>query len=118
METSRSKLPAWPEYVAYELILYSVELPALTQVQGAFNMQTSGKFDCSAFDKLNQNKVIRGSYTCSGSETKPGTAGSKPSGTSSGSSPSGTGAAGQFQVDLPAVLGATSVMAGLLQFIL
>ncbi|KAL8930282.1 MAG: hypothetical protein Q9208_000899 [Pyrenodesmia sp. 3 TL-2023] len=95
-----------------------VELPALTQVQGAFNMQTSGKFDCSAFDELDQNKVIRGEYTCRGSQTQPGTAGSKGSGTSSGSSASGTSSAGQFQANLPAVIGGTSVMAGLLQFIL
>ncbi|KAL8908642.1 MAG: hypothetical protein Q9207_000730 [Kuettlingeria erythrocarpa] len=95
-----------------------VELPALTQVQGAFNMQTSGKFDCSAFDKLDQNKVIRGEYTCRGSETKPGTVGTKGSGTSSGSAASGTSSAGQFQANLPAVIGGTSVMAGLLQLIL
>lgn len=96
----------------------SVELPALTQVQGAFNMQTSGKFDCSAFDKLDQNKVIKGEYTCRGSETKPGTVGTKGSGTSSGSAASGTSSAGQFQANLPAVIGGTSVMAGLLQLIL
>ncbi|KAL8953790.1 MAG: hypothetical protein Q9222_000355 [Ikaeria aurantiellina] len=95
-----------------------VELPALTQVQGAFNMQTSGKFDCSAFDELDDNKVIRGDYVCSGSETKPGGAGTKPSGTSSGSSASGTSSAGQFQANLPAVMGGTSLVAGLLQLIL
>ncbi|KAL9596425.1 MAG: hypothetical protein Q9219_005809 [cf. Caloplaca sp. 3 TL-2023] len=95
-----------------------VELPALTQVQGAFNMQTSGKFDCSAFDKYEDNKVIKGKYTCRGSETKPGGAGSNPSGTSSGSAASGTSSAGQFQANLPAVLGGTSLMAGLLQLVL
>ncbi|KAL8695321.1 MAG: hypothetical protein Q9218_000220 [Villophora microphyllina] len=95
-----------------------VELPALTQVQGAFNMQTSGKFDCSAFDKLDQNKVIKGHYVCQGSETKPGGAGTKPSGTSSGSAASGTSSAGQFQANLPAVMGGTSLVAGLLQLIL
>ncbi|KAL8737395.1 MAG: hypothetical protein Q9181_001732 [Wetmoreana brouardii] len=92
-----------------------VELPALTQVQGAFNMQTSGKFDCSGFDKLEQNKVIRGDYTCIGSETKPGGQGTK---TGSSSAASGTSSAGQFQANIPAVMGGTSLVAGLLQLIL
>lgn len=81
-------------------------------------MQTSGKFDCSAFDKLDQNKVVKGNYVCRGSETKPGGAGTKPSGTSSGSTASGTSSAGQFQANLPAVMGSTSLLAGLLQLIL
>ncbi|KAI4185410.1 MAG: hypothetical protein L6R41_004156 [Letrouitia leprolyta] len=94
-----------------------VELPALSQVQGAFNMQTSGKFDCSGFDELSSKKVVKGKYTCRGSQTKPGGVGTASS-TSSGSSASGTSSAGQFQANLPAVLGGTSVMAGLLQLIL
>lgn len=78
-------------------------------------MRTSGDFDCSTFDELESNKVVRGEYTCRGSETTPGSIGT---GTSSGSSASGTSSAGQFQANLPAVLGGTSVMAGLLQLIL
>lgn len=78
-------------------------------------MRTSGDFDCSTFDELESNNVVRGEYTCRGSETTPGSIGT---GTSSGSSASGTSSAGQFQANLPAVLGGTSVMAGLLQLIL
>ena len=81
-------------------------------------MQTSGKFDCSAFDKYDQNKVIKGNYVCKGSETKPGGAGTKPSGTSSASSASGTSIAGHFQANFPAVMGGTSLVAGLLQLVL
>ncbi|KAL8727381.1 MAG: hypothetical protein Q9166_006053 [cf. Caloplaca sp. 2 TL-2023] len=93
-----------------------VQLPALTQVQGAFNMQTSARFDCSAFDKLADTKVIRGKYTCLGSQTKPGGQGTASG--SSGAAASGTSSAGQFQANLPAVVGGTSLLAGLLQLIL
>ena len=52
----------------------SVELPALTEVYGGFNLQSSGNFSCSAFDKDHSNGVIRGTYTCKGDLQNPGTA--------------------------------------------
>ena len=100
------------------LIYRSVQLPGLTQIQGAFNMQTSGQFDCSAFAKDHDNKVIKGKYVCQGSETKPGTAGTSASGTSSGSSASPTSSAGRFEVCFTTIAGGFSIVAGLLQFIL
>ncbi|CAL8582598.1 cell wall protein Ecm33 [Xanthoria parietina] len=93
-----------------------VQLPALTQVQGAFNLQTSARFDCAAFDQLSTNKVIRGKYTCLGMRTKPGG-----QGTGSGSSGGGDdeqSSAGQLFANLPVAVGGTLVLAGLLQIIL
>lgn len=91
-----------------------VELPALTQVRGAFNMQSSGTLNCSAFDQDNSNKVIKGNYVCRGSLSKPGGANTKPS-----SSPtSSSSAAHPLNVNIPTVMGGTSILAGLLQFIL
>ncbi|KAL8660028.1 MAG: hypothetical protein Q9226_000106 [Calogaya cf. arnoldii] len=92
-----------------------VQLPALTQVQGAFNLQTSAKFDCSAFDKLSSSKVIRGKYTCLGMRTRPGG-----QGTGSGSDGGGDekSSADHMFVNLPAIVGGTLVLAGLLQTIL
>ena len=80
-------------------------------------MQTSStNFSCDAFDTDHNNKIIRGKYFCQGAISKPSGAGSTP--TSSGSKASGTSAAGHIDVKYPAVLGGTSVLAGLLQFIL
>jgi len=96
-----------------------VELPGLTQVSGAFNLQTSANFDCSGFqaDKSSKN-IIKGNFVCSGSVTKPGGAGTKPSSTG-GSGPNKSSAADPAAIPaLPALMGATSIFAGLLQFIL
>lgn len=93
-----------------------VELPALSRVSGAFNLQSSSELDCSAFDKDHTNKVIRGNYTCQGKVTKPGGADTVPSGT--GSSPSSTAAASNFDPKFPAMVGGSSLIAGLLQLLL
>lgn len=95
-----------------------MELPGLTQVQGAFNIQTSEEFDCAKFDEARDNKVIKGEYVCQGSQTKPGTAGTKPSSTSGGSGSSKTGAAAPMDLNLPFVLGGSSLVAGILQLFL
>lgn len=97
--------------------MFRVTLPALTQVKGAFNMQTSGDFDCSNFDKIHQSKaVIRGAYTCKGSKSDPGSADS--TSTSTGSSTSKTAAAAHFELSTPIIMGGSSLVAGLLQFFL
>ncbi|KAL9129119.1 MAG: hypothetical protein Q9175_007381 [Cornicularia normoerica] len=95
-----------------------VDLPALTQVQGAFNVQSSGQLDCSAFqaDK-NSKQVIKGNYVCSGSVSKPGGAGTKAS-ASSTSKPTAKSSAGHIEVNFPAFMGGTSFIAGLLQLVL
>ncbi|KZF25673.1 hypothetical protein L228DRAFT_236746 [Xylona heveae TC161] len=98
----------------------SVALPALNDVRGGFNMQSSGQLDCSQFDKDHSNQVIKGTYTCKGLQAHPQTKGSGSSSggssTSSGTSPSSTGkksAAGRFEVNVAAVMG-LSMIAGLL----
>ena len=81
-------------------------------------MQSSGQLDCSAFDAdKNTKQVIKGNYQCSGSVAKPGGAGTKPS-SSSSSKATGTSSAGHMDVNVPAVMGGTSLIAGLLQLVL
>lgn len=93
-----------------------VDLPALSQVQGAFNLQTSGEFNCSQFNDANKNHVIKGEYNCAGSQTKPGTAGTKPSSTGSGAK--GTNAASPLDLQLSLVMGSSSLVATILQLFL
>lgn len=96
-----------------------VDLPSLTRIAGAFNVQTSASnFSCSAFDTYRKNKVMKGAYVCAKGQEKPGGAGTKPSSTSSGSKASGSSAAGHLDVNYPALIGGTSIMAGLLQLLL
>lgn len=95
-----------------------VDLPALTQVKGAFNIQSSGDVDCSAFDADKKTKqVIKGNYVCSGMVSKPGGAGTKASASSS-SKPTSKSSAGLIEVNFPAVMGGASLIAGLLQLVL
>ena len=97
--------------------MFRVDLPALTQVKGAFNLQTSGDFDCSKFDKIYQSKaVIRGKYTCQGSKSDPNSADS--TSTSTGLSASKTAAAAHFELNTPIIMGGSSLVVGLLQFFL
>jgi hypothetical protein len=82
----------------------SVSLPALKDVRGGFNLQSSGDVDCTPFNAQHgSNSVIKGTYVCS-KTTTPGNAGSTPSGTKK-SSGSMTG--------IPAYLvGAAALVAG------
>lgn len=78
----------------------SVTLANLETVKGAFNIQSSENIDstCSHFKSLSgSSNVIQGKFTCAGSQSNPGGAGTTPSGTS-GSSASKTGAAGRMEV--------------------
>ena len=81
-------------------------------------MQSSSNLDCSAFaaDK-NSKQVIKGNYVCQGSVAKPGGAGTKASASTS-SKPTGKSSAGHIEVNFPAVMGGTSLIAGLLQLVL
>lgn len=81
-------------------------------------MQSSGQLDCSAFQADKSSKqVIKGNYVCQGSVAKPGGAGTKAS-SSSSSTPTSKSAAGQLDVNFPAVMGGASLVAGLLQLLL
>lgn len=80
-------------------------------------MQTSSSnFSCEAFDEKKRDKVIRGKYVCSGGVSKPRGAGT--SATNDANNSSETAAAGHIQANYPAVIGGTSVLAGLLQLLL
>lgn len=89
----------------------SVTLPALTDVAGGFNIQTSAQFDCSPFQNYKSDQVIKGTFTCAGSESKPGTAGTTPSSTST--STAKKGAAGQLQVNVLTMVGVPALMCGI-----
>ena len=94
-------------------------LPALKNVGGALNVQSSGNFSCDAINNLGQ--VVKGSNTCAGDLETPGGAGTTPTGTSSGSSASSTSksaASGNFQANVPAVVGGVSLIAGLVHLLL
>lgn len=85
---------------------------------GAFNLQTSGEFDCSGFDSANSNKKIKGKYTCKGSQATPQSGDGTSTSTSTGAAASKTGAASAFDVNLPFVMGGSSFVAALLQILL
>jgi len=66
-----------------------VELPALKDVRGAFNLQSSSEITeaCDHFQSIaGPNLAIKGTYTCKGKESNPGTTGTLPGGTSDGGS--------------------------------
>jgi hypothetical protein len=96
-------------------------LPAIQNVFGGFNIQSTAKIDCSTFDKQNGN-VIQGKYTCiTTSDVKSGVGSSTTTGSGSGtgsspSSSSSKAAATSFGVN-EAVAG-LSVVGGILQMLL
>lgn len=92
-----------------------VELPSLGDVRGAFNIQSSGDISkaCSNFQSLKSSSVIKGSYQCAGLQSKPGGAGTTPTGTASGAGASKTGAAGRLDVSSGAVMGMSGVLAAM-----
>ena len=117
MATFLSTYPCTCPLRSSVLIDHRVDLPNLSQVRGAFNLQTSGEFDCKPFDDAKKKKgIIKGKYTCRGSLTKPGGAGTKPSDTNNGAKESSPAMA--IGVNMPAVVGGTSFVAGLMQLIL
>lgn len=98
----------------------NVTLPALDDVRGGFNMQTSSDFDCRPFQQQKESGVIKGRFICTGSLENPGTVSSNPnpSTTSSGSSStSGTGAAGHLEVS-GALMGSVALIGALLRMAL
>jgi len=75
---------------------FSVELPKLMDVRGAFNLQSSKDISdaCNHFEPLSgPNNVIKGTYACAGAQQKPGGSGTLPSGTNSGNG-NGTSSSG------------------------
>ena len=94
--------------------LCRIELPALKDVGGKFNIQSSGDLDCeeSGLDKLSGS--TQGKATCEGGVDDPQSV--NPSGTSDGSDPKSTDAAGLIQP--PLMMAMLSVLGGAIQFAL
>jgi aspartate 1-decarboxylase len=94
------------------------QLPALNNVKGGFNVQSTANIDCSGF-KAESGSIIQGVFICKTTADATTLGGSSASGTATGSSASSTsskGAAVSFGVS-EAVAG-LSVMGGLLQMLL
>jgi len=97
----------------------SVTLPALHDVRGAFNMQSSGDIskDCSTFKaESGSSNVIKGKFTCAGSQSSPGGAGTIPTATTGGASasPTKSGAANAVGVQSSMAMGAVGLFAAIL----
>merc|ERR1711939_447500 len=78
-----------------------VSTPALNEVDGAFNIQSSSELSgCDAFQKLKSGSEIRGKFFCNGTVAKPSGVGSNPSVTGSGGSSksTNTGAANSMYI--------------------
>lgn len=96
----------------------SVTLPALQNVAGAFNLQSTGDISsaCNTFKPLSgPNNVIKGAYTCSGGESHPGGTGTLPGGTNSGSGSSSSASASSaaHPMFIPAATGVLGVVAAI-----
>lgn len=66
----------------------SVSFPSLEDVRGGFNLQTTQQIDCTVFNKLHSNGVIKGDeYVCKGSlgEARSSEGGASTTGGSGGS---------------------------------
>jgi hypothetical protein len=90
----------------------SVELPALEDNRGAFNIQSTGNIDssCAVFnDKHGPSKVIKGKYQCRGSLSEAGNASTTVTG---GGSSSSSGAANAMGYNA-AALGFSGVLAAI-----
>lgn len=95
-------------------MVFSVSLPALSDVRGAFNLQSTKNINsaCDHFEPLSgQNNVIKGEYTCSQTSNPQGT-GTLPDGTNSGSS-STTSSSAALPMLIPGATGLLGVVAAI-----
>jgi len=89
-----------------------VDLPALKEVRGGFNLQSSGNLDCDSFSKLRGN-VIQGTYTCRSGVSDPQSAGGTATSTD-GSKP--TKKAGAAALNPPTIMTLIALLGGILHF--
>lgn len=97
----------------------NVQLPALDDVRGAFNLQSTQDIGraCDHFSSIaGENAAIKGTYTCSGKEASPGGAGTLPDGTNSGSGSNSSSSAAHAMVipGVTSLLGVVAAVFGLL----
>jgi hypothetical protein len=100
-------------------------MPALTDVKGTFNAQSSGNFSCTPFQTDKNNQVIKGTFTCNAasnnvqaSGTGGVSTGTATAATSAASATTTKSAANIAQVNAPAVIGAFAFIAGVAQYAL
>lgn len=91
-------------------------LPALADVKGGFNLQTSGQLDCGPFEEAAARGVIKGEYVCAARQSDPGTVGNPI--TEPGAQATKKAAAGQLSVNTAAVFGMASVAVGVLSMLM
>ncbi|GIJ82403.1 3-prime end of extra cellular mutant protein [Aspergillus pseudoviridinutans] len=98
-----------------------VNMPKLENVKGQFNLQSTGNFSCTSFDKAKSDKIIKGAYKCKGGEpnptTKDGSSGTTTTSSGSSASASKSSAADLNAANLPA-LGFAAVFGALVQYVL
>lgn len=96
----------------------NVSLPALTEVKGGFNAESTGNFSCSAFDSLRSNSVIQGTYNCTQTSDPTTLSGSSGSSSSSSSSSSSTSSgAAVANIAVPS-MGVTALVGALLSLLM
>merc|ERR1712070_962167 len=93
----------------------NVSLPELSDVRGAFNLQSSRDISeaCDKFDGMHDRSgVIKGEYTCKGADPNPQGTGTLPDGTSDGgtSSSSSSSSSSDSGASTIYISGATGVM--------
>lgn len=96
-------------------LFFSVSLPELSDVRGAFNLQSTKNINsaCDHFEPLSgPNNVIKGEYTCSQTDNPQGT-GTLPDGTNSGSSGSTTSSSAAHPMLIPGATGVLGVVAAI-----
>ncbi|PQE13256.1 GPI-anchored cell wall organization ecm33 protein [Rutstroemia sp. NJR-2017a WRK4] len=96
------------------------ELPALNDVKGGFNMQSTAQIDCSGFKSEASSGNIQGTFTCkTTADAKSGTSSSgSGSSTTSGSGSSSTSKAAAASYGVNEALVGVSFVGGLLQMLL
>ncbi|OKL59140.1 Protein ecm33 [Talaromyces atroroseus] len=98
----------------------NVSLPSLTEVKGGFNAESTGNFSCSAFNKLDDDNVISGSYTCNTTShptNLDGSSGSSSTTSSSSSASATSSGAAVGNVAIPSV-GFTALVGALLSLLM
>jgi hypothetical protein len=118
MASSKSKFGTVQE--SYQRLTFcSVEFPELSDVRGAFNLQSTEVItsSCNHFEPLSEGRanVIKGPFTCAGKRNNPGGTGTLKPGTNAGgggaSSASSSGAANP--VLIPGATGLLGVIAAI-----
>jgi len=96
----------------------TVSFPALSDVRGAFNIQSHNNIDssCSKFAPLKSGRgsVIKGPYTCTGGKsTVSGVGGGNSGSSSGGSGSSGSGSSGAGSLVIPGATGVLGLVAAI-----